>query len=379
MLELGARGSLPSLEMALYTLDRMALGGIRDHLGGGFHRYATDGRWFLPHFEKMLYDNALLLSAYSRAFGITGESRCARTAVEIVDWLEREMLVDGSAFAGSLDADSEGEEGLYYTWEIDEIERILGDPGAREFAAAYGATREGNYHDEATRSPTGRNVLFLRDHSGTDLSEMRSRLLQARLGQPAPGRDDKLVAGWNGLAVGALARASVDLSDTRCLKLALQAAQYLHDRMNSEHGLLRCRREGTSYTPAFLEDHAYLGEGMLDLYLAGGGDEWLARAEQIAHRIASDFIDPASGGCRMTGPRHGRLVAELFDVYDQATPSGGASAARFLARLAEPAGDRAWTDLSTRILSSMRALLKSNPEHCCTGVHALLAHLDTHL
>ncbi|MCH7945249.1 MAG: thioredoxin domain-containing protein, partial [Armatimonadetes bacterium] len=320
--------------MALMTLEKMALGGIHDLVGGGFHRYSTDGEWRLPHFEKMLSDNALLLGTYWSAADSTGDTRLkglfSGTAGGIAGWLEREMLADDGLFQSAIDADSEGEEGLFYVWTVTEVGSVLGDR-AETFVQAFGLSEKGNFHDEASGDLTGRNVLVLGQDAEGAFDEDLALLMEARSGRERPLTDDKAILGLNGLAIGALAAyGRVDLA-TAC------AERWL--REFGADGVLPhqiCR--GVASGLGFLDDYAYFANGLLDLADATDDTRWSEAAAEIVDAMCSMFRDGSdgSGGSDgsffYTSERHEHLFGRTKPAMDSAMPSPVAEAARALFR-----------------------------------------------
>ncbi|GIX05703.1 MAG: hypothetical protein KatS3mg115_0106 [Candidatus Poribacteria bacterium] len=328
-----------ALEMLLNTLDHMARGGIYDQLGGGFHRYSTDERWLVPHFEKMLYDNALLPPVYLAAYRLTGEERWATVARETLDYLLREMRDPAGGFYSSQDADSEGEEGKYYVWSRAEIEAALGE-AAGPFCAYYGVREGGNWEP-------GKNILFVahpleevaaaEGMSPEALTELlrqgRERLLQLRAQRTPPETDDKVLTAWNGLALSAFAQAAGVLGETRYLQAAQEAAAFLLEKMFQNGKLLRSYRRGVAHIPGFLEDYAYLANGLLDLFEADQDPRWLSAARQLAERMVQLFWDESAGGFFSAEATHRVPLTRLKEAHDGATPSGNAIATRVLLRL----------------------------------------------
>jgi hypothetical protein len=338
----GAAGDAASLALATATLDAMALGGIHDHLAGGFHRYSTDERWLVPHFEKMLTDNAQLLGVYARAFRVTGRDLYRKTARGIADYLLREMRGPEGAFYAATDADSEGEEGRFFVFSEAEIVQVLGVTEAAFFGRHYGVRADGNFNDESTGRPTGLNILHLSKEptavEETRLALLREKLLEKRLLRVSPALDDKRLAGWNALAVSGLAVASQCLSEPKYLQAAREAARFLLVTARDESGrLLRSWKGGQGKILAFLEDEAFLANALLDLAEADAGaadHEWLAAAERAVHDLRQRFRRPGEPGFTFTGEGHEALLARPRDLFDKAIPSGSASAVRALVRLA---------------------------------------------
>lgn len=314
-----------SAHMALLTLEKMALAGIHDHVGGGFHRYATDHLWHLPHFEKMLTDNAQLLHAYHLASSLSEDPRLKstfdRAASGIVTWLRREMTDESGLFFTALDADSEGEEGLFYTWEWDEIERALGED-ADVFRQAFQCLPEGNFLDEATQNVMSRNVLDLADHA--DFSSQLEKLRIARESRPQPGLDDKCIASANGLLIGALASAGQ-------IEMAARCARVWVDAMADElpHQITGGRASG----PAFLDDYAFLADGLLDLFASTENHEWRIAAQKLADRMVERFADQSAPGFWFSEAFESSPLGRTKPALDYATPGPGAVALRVLWRL----------------------------------------------
>ncbi len=339
-----------ALLMTVATLDAMAAGGMYDQVGGGFHRYSVDAEWLVPHFEKMLYDNAQLVDTYLDAWLITREERHAETIRETLEWTLREMTHADGGFFSSLDADSldadkgEKEEGAFYVWGPDEIRQVIGADEASLWETAFGVTKRGNFE------ATGKTVLHvakpigeLATLTGQDEATLRARLeasrkklFDAREKRPRPGLDDKVLTAWNGLMIGAMARSGAALNEPRWVEAARRAAAFVLKNLRREDGrLLRRWREGEADFQAYLDDHAFLGDGLISLYEATGEVEWLREAKVLADDLLRLFPDAEGGGFFFTGSDHEELLARTKDPYDGAIPSGNAVAARFLARLGE--------------------------------------------
>jgi uncharacterized protein YyaL (SSP411 family) len=333
------------LQMVTVTLDRMADGGIHDQVGGGFARYSTDARWLVPHFEKMLYDNAQLAHAYLEAYRATDEERYADVARRTLDFVVRELATEDGGFASALDADSEGEEGRFYTWELDPFLAALGEGGmdaeqAERLAAYWGVVAGGNWE--------GRSILHVAvpDAPSPDLLDhAREALLAARATRIRPGRDDKQLAAWNGMALRALSHAFLVLGDDRFADAARGCDDFIRrDLLRDEGRLWRTARGGTAHTPAFAEDYASVADGLLSAYAALGDPADLELAVTLMDRAVADFWDEASGTLYDTSEEHDRVVARPRSLVDGATPAANAVAADVLMRLAlltgEPDHDR---------------------------------------
>jgi uncharacterized protein YyaL (SSP411 family) len=333
------RGS-QALEAVTLTLDKMARGGIYDHLAGGFARYSTDDRWLVPHFEKMLYDNALLASVYVEAFQITGESRFAAVACETLDYVLLRMTGPEGGFYSTEDADSEGEEGRYYVWSLEQVQSILGDR-SKTFCYVYDITESGNWE--------GHNILNLprpisqaasllgRDETGlnAELAEDRAALLDGRDQRVPPAKDTKVLVSWNGLTIATLAVAGRALKDPRYLEAAARAAAFILDRLRTDAGrLLHTYKDGLAKLNGYLDDYATLIDGLTRLYEATGEPRWVEAALELAEMMIDEFTDTAHKGFFYTGKSHEALIARTKDLFDNATPSGNGMAATALLRLA---------------------------------------------
>jgi len=347
-------GDLEALSMVTRTLDAMADGGIHDQLGGGFARYSTDARWLVPHFEKMLYDNALLAHAYLEGYRASGEERFARVARRTLDFMLAELLTDEGGFASALDADSEGVEGRFYVWSHAELGEVLGaaglDAAERDLLARYwGVTEPGNWE--------GTNVLHRPGgvDAPDDLVERgRAALLDARARRVRPARDDKQLAAWNGLALRALAHGALVLADDRYLEATRGLAGFVRAwLLRDGDRLWRTARGGRAHTPAFAEDYMAVADGLLAAHAALGEAELLLLARRLAQTALRDFWDDASGTLVDTSDEHDRTVARPRGVVDNATPSANGIAADLLQRLALLSGDE---ELDRRARSILRAV-----------------------
>jgi uncharacterized protein len=341
------------LRMVTVTLDRMADGGIHDQIGGGFARYSTDARWLVPHFEKMLYDNAQLAHAYLEGFRATGHEPYAEVARRTLDFMIRAMATEDGGFASALDADSEGEEGRFYTWDIETFTATLRDAGldaaqAQGVAAYWGVVPGGNWE--------GRSILHVAG-PGTPakgvLDRSREALLAARAQRVHPGRDDKQLAAWNGMALRALAHGFLVLGDDRFAEAALGCVRFIRANLLRDEGRLwRTARDGTAHTPAFCEDYAHVADGLLAAYAALGDAANLELAVAVMDRAVADFWDEPSGTFFDTSEEHDRLVARPRSLIDGATPAANSVAAEVLLRLALLTGQ---PDHDRRARSILRA------------------------
>jgi len=356
-------------QMSLYTLRAMASGGIHDQVGGGFARYSVDATWTVPHFEKMLYDNALLARAYLHAWQVSGDPILRRTCEETLDWALAEMRAPEGGFYSALDADSEGVEGKFYVWTLDELHDALG-PDADEAIAWLGATQRGNHE--------GANVLESRGpEPGGDVRErIRARLLEVRAQRVRPGLDDKRLAAWNALMISALADAGAVLQREDLLGAARDAAAFVLEQMRNEDGrLLRTFNAGQARLNAYLEDHAFLLEALLTLYEATFEERWFVEARALGDTIIARFADPDHGGFFSTSDDHEQLVARRKDLEDAPIPAGGSAASLGLLRLAALTGEH---DYERHALAHLRLVVELAPRHPTAFGHLLQA-IDFHL
>ena len=331
-----------TLNMVRKTLDAMAAGGMYDHIGGGFARYSTDERWLVPHFEKMLYDNALLTRTYLEAYQVTGEGQYRRVAAETLDYILREMTSSDGGFYSATDADSEGIEGKFFVWTPDEIRSVIPvAEDARCFCAYYDITPGGNW-EHASIPNTPRPLEEVAQELGITTDELRGTIerlrpivYEARRRRVPPGLDDKILTAWNGMMISAMAEGARVLGDNRYLQAGEQAADFLLQSMSRpDGGLYRTYRAGKAHLNAVLDDYASLVEGLIDLYEAGAHEGHLHEAVRLVERMLADFQDSENGGFFMTARDHESLIVRGREGPDGATPSGNAVAASALARLA---------------------------------------------
>lgn len=351
--------------MALQTLRSMASGGIYDQVGGGFARYAVDATWTVPHFEKMLYDNALLARSYLHGFQVSGDVLLRRTAVETLDFVLRELRGEEGAFHAALDADSEGVEGKYYVWGFEELREVLGDTDAELAIAWFGATPEGNWE--------GTNVLECRGEEPEPEARERIReaLSTAREQRVRPGLDDKRLTSWNALMIAALADAGAVLGRTDYLDAARGAADFLLTTMRTPAGtLLRTYNRGEARIDGYLEDHAHTVEALLTLYEATFEPRWFTAARDLADVMIREFGDPEHGGFFSTAAGHDALVVRRKDLEDTPIPSGQSSAALGLLRLAALTGEGTYEDVARDTLALSGQLAGKHPQ---AFGHTLLA------
>lgn len=346
-------------EVAEQTLEHMYRGGLFDHVGGGFARYSTDRQWLVPHFEKMLYDNALLALAYTEGWQQTGRAFCCAAARRTLDYVLDELTDPAGGFYCAQDADSDGVEGKYYVFTPEELTQVLGQEGAERFCRWYGITEGGNFEGrsipnlihtpEWEREPEGIKVLRER---AADYRRTRTRL----------HRDDKVLTAWNGLMIAALARAGLVLDEERYLTAAERAAGFLRARLKDRDGRLLARwREGEAAHPGKLEDYAFYAWGLLELYGAVFRGELLEEACALAEELLDSFFDWERGGFYPYGKDGEQLITRTKEVYDGALPSGNAVAALVLSRLSRLTGERRWREAADRQLSYLAGAVRQYP------------------
>jgi len=381
-------GDEATLKPALRTLDAMWLGGIRDHVGGGFHRYSTDHKWLLPHFEKMLYDNAQLLRAYAEAYALTGEARYREAVEDVYRWIEREMTDPEGGFYSALDSGEVGAEGAYYVWTVEQLEAALGEDDAALFADVYQFEERGNFEEESTGERTGANIPHLpapveeiARQRGADpetfkarLNALRERLLEARQKRPPPHKDNKVLASWNGLMIEALAYAGRTLEEPRYVASARRAAAFVLDSMRTEDGsLLRSFRDGQAVQPAFLDDHAYLAKALLELDRADdeGERRWLREAQALADRLLASFEDKQNGGFYLVPEERDPLLVRSKALQGGGNlPSPNGVAIQTLLQLSERLEEEKYAEAAGRAVEGLAALAGASP---FSQEHVLLA------
>ncbi len=362
-------GDDSALHMVRLTLDRMARGGIYDHLGGGFHRYSTDARWLVPHFEKMLYDNALLLPVYLEAYQATGEPFYRQVAEQTLGYVLREMTSPEGPFYSTQDADSEGEEGKFYVWTAAEIEQVLGKELAATFNYVYDVTPEGNWEGHSILNRTrgdaqdARLLGIAEEELRRRLEEARQKLYVVRSRRVWPGRDEKVLTAWNGLMVGAFAQAAQVLEVPAHAAVAARAADFLLTRLRTADGrLLRTWSAGMEpKLNGYLEDYSFLVDGLVSLYEATFEPRWVEAALGLAGVMLDQFWDAQAGGFFFTGRDHESLIARSKDPQDGATPSGNSMAVTALLRLGRLTGRADLLQRAEATLRAFRGLLANHP------------------
>jgi uncharacterized protein YyaL (SSP411 family) len=353
-----AADDIQAFEVASITLDAMARGGVYDQLGGGFHRYSVDGRWAVPHFEKMLYDTAQLVPVYLHGWQITKRDRWRRVVDESLEWMRREMLLPDGGFASSQDADSEGHEGRFFVWTRAEIAEVLEHPADVDLAChLYGVTPRGNFEDGAT-------VLHIADPEqdlGEErVQEIRGRLFAAREARVHPGRDDKVLTAWNALALRAFAEAGAVLDRDDWTDIARHCAGFLLRKLVRDGIVLRTWKDGEAKIIGFLEDASFLADALLVLYEATGEPRWFEEAERLARTIVDRFHDPELGYCDTASDAPSLLVRPR-SLDDNPIPAGQSIAAQLFLRLHAFTGDQAWHERAMEILRPLAGAVARVP------------------
>ncbi|MHC4068723.1 MAG: thioredoxin domain-containing protein [Planctomycetota bacterium] len=371
-----------ALEMVKTTLNAMAKGGIYDHLSGGFHRYSTDALWLVPHFEKMLYDQALISKAYIQAYQITREELYARIAREIFDYLLHDMTDPKGGFYSAEDADSEGKEGLFYLWTPQQITEVLDTQDAEIFNLYYGITEKGNFEEGKTIL----NVIKSTDQIAKQfkkstrkveniLERSREKLLLHRAKRIRPHRDDKVITAWNGLMISSLAYGGTVLKEKKYIDAAKCSAEFVLNTLQKDNRLMRYYRDGHVVSKAVLDDYASMIIATLDLYEATFDSQWLAEARNLADRMIELFGDTKTGAFFLTGSDAEKLIVRTRPDYDGSVPSGNSLAAFALLKLGKITMDNRYTDLAERLLNNFSTQMTQSP----TALTAMLIALDFHL
>ena len=374
--EIGSKATRPEREIVETTLRKMAQGGIYDQLGGGFHRYSVDAEWLTPHFEKMLYDNALLSRLYLHAYLVTGESFYRRIVEETLDYVAREMLSPEGGFYSTQDADSEGVEGKFFCWTPEEIETILPGEDAALFMRYYDVTQRGNFegknilHVEQDAQEVADAAQVSRERLQEALERGRAALFAARELRIRPGRDEKILTSWNGLMLRSFAEAARFLARADYLAIAEKNAQFLLERLMREGRVLRTYKDGRAKLNGYLEDYTCLADGLLALYEADFQPRWFGEARRLANEAIRLFADEQNGGFFDTGSDAEELVSRPKDIMDNATPAGNSMAVDVLLRLAAFTGEDAYRRRADDYLRSLADIMVQHPQ---SFGHALCA------
>jgi len=375
-------GSAEAVGMVVRSLEKMARGGINDHVGGGFARYSVDAYWLVPHFEKMLYDNALLTVAYVEAYQHTGNDFFRKVACDTLDYVIREMTAPSGAFYSTQDADSEGEEGKFHVWSLDEVERVVGPELAELAVRTFGITEAGNFE--------GHNILFRAKSDEQDaamlglsvedfrakLDQVKCKLYGERAKRVWPGRDEKILTGWNGLMIAAFARAGSAFGEARYVTAATKAANFVLVHLRDPNGRLfrTCGDGKPAKLVGYLEDYAYLADGLLVLHEAGFDPKFVRAAKELTEVMLTHFRDGEAGGFFFTADDHEELICRTKDLHDNATPAANAVACTVLVKLAAITGDARYRTEAERIFAACADLMRDHPQ----AVAQLLLALDDH-
>jgi len=367
-----------ALNMVEKTLDAMAAGGIYDHIGGGFHRYATDAKWLVPHFEKMLYDQALLSKVYLQAYQITKKERYAQIAREIFDYVLRDMTDPGGGFYSAEDADSEGREGTFYLWDSQQIASVLNEELAGLFNAYYGVTKEGNFEEgkrilNITTSIKQLEKEFRKDETAIEniLTAARAGIFQERAKRTRPHRDEKIITAWNGLMISSIAYGGVVLEEEKYIEAAGRSAEFILSTLRRNGRLMRYYRDGQVVEKAFLDDYAFTAMAMLDLYEATFDVKWLIEAKTLCSRMIELFADTEKGGFFLAGKDGEKLIARTRPGSDGAIPSGNSLAALVLLKLGRLTMDQHFTEQGGKVLETFSQQLEQSPEYSSAMLIAL--------
>ncbi len=374
-----------ALEMTRVTLDHMAHGGIYDHIGGGFHRYATDAIWLVPHFEKMLYDNALLARVYLEAYQVSGDEEYRRVVEETLDYVTREMTSPEGGFYAAQDADSEGVEGKYFVWTPHEIAAVVGTDDAPLVCAYYGVTERGNFEGEnilhrmIPLADAARNANVAPDRMQAAVERARPLLLAARERRVKPGRDDKILTAWNGLTLRAVADAARVLGRDDYRAVAERSADFLLTNLKTGDGrLLRTYKDGRAKIDGYLDDYAALADGLLALYACTFEPRLFAEARALADAILARFWDDREGGFYMTSDDgHTELISRPKELFDNAVPSGNSTAVDVLLRLAALSGENSYAERAERTLQGLTGIVQRAPSGFGRALAAMEFALST--
>jgi uncharacterized protein len=376
----GSRDDAQAMHMALYTLDRMALGGMNDQIGGGFCRYSVDEQWMIPHFEKMLYDNGPLLSLYTEAWLATGNPLYERIVRETADWVLREMQSTEGGYYSSLDADSEGEEGKFYVWEKQEVQALLSEEEYQVFAPRYGfdqpANFEGKWNPHVYRSmeTIGNKLDLPASEIETRLTAAREKLFNAREQRARPGRDDKILVSWNALMIKGLAQASRAFDEPRFRISAEQCLNFIRQQMWHDERLYATCKDGHAHLSAYLDDYVFLIDAILELLQLRWNSDDMHFALQLADVVLEHFAAP-DGGFYFTADDHETLIQRPKPLNDDALPAGNAIAAKVFSRLGHILGDTRYLDAAENTLKAASNAMQQSPY----GHTGLLLALEEYL
>mgnify|MGYP003303066920 FL=1 len=353
-----------ALDMATKTLKKMRLGGIYDHIGFGFHRYSTDRHWLVPHFEKMLYDQAMIALAYTEAYHITGEDIFSQTAREIFTYVLRDMTAPEGGFFSAEDADSEGEEGKFYIWTEQEIKEVLGKDYGKEFNDIFSITTPGNYRDESSGKITRLNIPHLKNYNtngSNEIESARKKLFNIREKRIHPLKDDKILTDWNGLMIAALSKAAIVLDEPVYLEAAEKAAEFVLHSISKGERLLKRYRNGVAALDAHLDDYAFMAWGLLELYEATFATKYLSQALDLMNIMVEDFWDDKNGGFFLGSDQSEKLIVRSKTAYDGAIPSGNSVAVMNMVKLTRITGNTKWAELAEKTIRAFSEDVNRTP------------------
>ncbi|MFQ5587443.1 MAG: thioredoxin domain-containing protein [Nitrospiria bacterium] len=371
----------PFLEMVTYSLRKMACGGVYDQIGGGFHRYAVDEAWQVPHFEKMLYDNAQLVPLYFETFQASGDLFFKETGIDILEYVLREMTDQDGGFYAAEDADSEGGEGAFYTWSPQEVRAILGEDAGALLNRYYQITESGNFEGKTIphRSGLTEGLAEISGKSEDEAAEIiragRETLRIAREKRPRPFRDEKIIVSWNSLMISAFTKGYAVCRDRRYLSAAAAAADFILEKLYHEGRLLHTYKNGAAKLNAYLDDAAYFSNALVDLYEASSDERYLEHTQSLADRLIADYWDADDGGFFYTSHDHEVLIDRTRPIYDQSVPSGNSTAAEALLRLFYHTGKQVYFERAEKTLLAFAAEIGQNP----FGTGNMIAAADLYL
>ncbi|HYX51781.1 MAG TPA: thioredoxin domain-containing protein, partial [Ktedonobacteraceae bacterium] len=366
--EMSSNATKSELEMVEVSLEHMANGGIYDQLGGGFHRYSVDAEWLVPHFEKMLYDNALLSRLYLHTYLVTGKPLYERIVEETLDYVVREMVSPQGGFYSTQDADSEGEEGKFFTWTVEEVEAALLPEDAPLFMLYYDVTSAGNFegknilHVERDAQSVADEAQVSLDVLQDSLKRSREMLFKRREERVKPGRDEKILTSWNGLMLRSFAEAARYLDRPDYLQVATNNAEFMLRELNQNGRLLRTYKDGRARLNGYLEDYAFLADGLLALYEASFDPRWFGEARRLMDEAITLFADQQNGGFFDTGSDHETLISRPKDIMDNATPAGNSVAVDVLLRLAAFTGEESYRRYADDYLRPLADIMVQHPQ-----------------
>ena len=376
-------GEQNALNMAEFSLRAMHNSGMYDQIGFGFHRYSTDKRWLVPHFEKMLYDQAILVQAYLDAYQATSEKYYANVVDDILEYVLRDMTSSDGAFYSAEDADSEGEEGLFYLWTVEEIKNILSDEESELLINNYSLDKEGNYKDEATGKKTEKNILYLKEpinniESKNRLNEITKKLYLAREKRIHPLKDDKILTDWNGLMIAAFAKAGDVFNSNDYIQQAEKSAQFILKNLTDNNGrLLKRYRNGNAGIDAHLDDYAFFIWGLLELYEATFNVTYLTEAVQLSNIMVDEFWDITNGGFFLGSESSEKLIVRAKTGYDGAMPSGNSVAAMNCSKLNRITGETKWAEITDKIFMTFSNEIQKTPSGYASMVNSFLFNIDS--